>query len=157
MFGDMAHCDLRHGLKKRHLMRHGRDVKKFFRLLASHNFQSEAAENLRKRLITYQDKLFTFIHHDGVAWNNNNAENAIKRFAYYRAKTTGNMRETGLSDYLVLLSIYQTCRYKDISFLEFLLCDHERALGGCTGRAMAGGGLGCVGMYVIRQDGSDVI
>ncbi|MHC4626850.1 MAG: IS66 family transposase [Planctomycetota bacterium] len=117
----------RHGLKKRHLKRHEWDVKKYFRLLASRNFQSEAAESLRNRLITYQDKLFTFIHHDGVAWNNNNAENAIKRFAYYRAKTTGNMTETGLSDYLMLLSFYQTCRYKAINFLEFLL-SRERDL-----------------------------
>jgi len=124
----------RNGLKKRHLKRHERDVKKYFRLLASRNFQSEAAESLRNRLITYQDKLFTFIHYDGVAWNNNNAENAIKRFAYYRAKTTGNMRETGLSDYLVLLSIYQTCRYKAISFLEFLLSRERNLNAYCENR-----------------------
>ncbi|MFC1635424.1 TM0106 family RecB-like putative nuclease, partial [Planctomycetota bacterium] len=117
-----------HGLKKRYLRRHERDVKKYFRLLASRDFRSEAAESLRNRLISYQDKLFTFMHHDGVAWNNNNAENAIKRFAYYRGgRTTRNMTETGLNDYLVLLSIYQTCRYKDVGFLKFLL-SRERDL-----------------------------
>ena len=68
-----------------------------------------------------RNKLFSFIHHNGVPWNNNNAENAIKRFAYYRKDTVGIMREKGLNDYLVLLSIYQTCRYKGISFLKFLL------------------------------------
>ncbi len=31
------------------------------------------------------------------------------------------MRETGLKDYLVLLSICQTCKYKGINFLKFLL------------------------------------
>ena len=31
------------------------------------------------------------------------------------------MKEAGLTDYLVLLSIYQTCRYKGVSFLKFLL------------------------------------
>jgi hypothetical protein len=31
------------------------------------------------------------------------------------------LRESGLRDYLVLLSICQTCRYKDVSFLHFLL------------------------------------
>jgi len=69
----------------------------------------------------YQNKLFTFIDHDGVPWNNNNAENAIKRFAYYREETTGLLKEAGLIDYLVLLSICQTCRYKGISFLKFLV------------------------------------
>src|SRR5439155_9518869 len=68
----------------------------------------------------YRDKLFTFIAHDGIAWNNNNAENAIKRFAYYREGTVGLLTETGLSDYLALLSICQTCRYRGVSFYTFL-------------------------------------
>ena len=68
-----------------------------------------------------EDKLFTFLGHDGVPWNNNNAENAIKRFAYYREDTIGVLTEAGLADYLVLLSICQTCRYKGVSFLKFLL------------------------------------
>jgi len=29
--------------------------------------------------------------------------------------------KSGLEDYLVLLSIYQTCRYRNINFLQFLL------------------------------------
>jgi hypothetical protein len=79
--------------------------------------------------------LFTFLRHDGVAWNNNTAENAIKRFAYYREGTVGCLTEAGLADYLVLLSIYQTCRYRGVSFLKFLLsrerdvdafCEHPR-------------------------------
>jgi hypothetical protein len=57
-----------------------------------------------------------------VPWNNNNAENAIKQFAYYRESRSGiALTERGLQDFLVLLSIYQTCRYKQISFLQFLL------------------------------------
>ena len=72
-------------------------------------------------MLKYQEKLFTFIHHDGVPWNNNNAENAIRRFAYYREDTPGVLKEGGLSDYLVLLSICHTCRYKGVSFLKFLL------------------------------------
>ena len=31
------------------------------------------------------------------------------------------MEEGGLSDYLVLLSVYQTCKYRGVSFLKFLL------------------------------------
>jgi hypothetical protein len=72
-------------------------------------------------LLKYQAKLFTFIEHDGVPWNNNNAENAIKRFASYREKADGRLTEVGLKEFLVLLSICHTCRYKGISFLKFLL------------------------------------
>jgi hypothetical protein len=110
-----------HGLKRHYLARHQREVDGFFRVLTAHHFSSEAAVALRARLEKNRDKLFTFIQHDGVPWNNNNAENAIKRFAYYREDTAGLMLATGLSEYLVLLSLYQTCRYKCVSFFKFLL------------------------------------
>jgi len=64
-------------------------VARFFETLAPLSFRSEAAEALRQRLLKNRDKLFTFVGHDGVPWNNNNAENAIKRFAYYREDTVG--------------------------------------------------------------------
>jgi predicted RecB family nuclease len=110
-----------HGLKRRHLERHNPEVEEFFRNLGEQHFQSEAAQSLRTRLNKNREKLFTFIHHDGVPWNNNNAENAIKRFAYYREDTVGIMKESGLTSYLVLLSICHTCRYKGVSFLKYLL------------------------------------
>jgi predicted RecB family nuclease len=125
----------RHGLKARYLGRHDRAAVRFFDDLAGRSFGSEAAEALRARLLKYRDKLFTFLGHDGVAWNNNTAENAIKQFAYYREGTVGVLTEAGLADYLVLLSIYQTCRYRGVSFLKFLLsrerdvgafCEHPR-------------------------------
>ncbi len=114
-----------HGLKRCHLKQHDRAVSQFFAWLARQSFRSEATEALRQRLLKNQNKLFTFIHHDGVPWNNNNAENAIKRFAYYREDTAGVMKETGLTDYLVMLSLCHTCRYRGISFLKFL-CSRER-------------------------------
>jgi hypothetical protein len=110
-----------HGLKRRALQRHKRDVEGFFLVLSEPSYRSEAAESLRIRLTKYRDKLFTFIDHDGVPWNNNNAENAIKKFAHYREETIGMMKEGGLSDYLALLSICHTCCYKGVSFLKFLV------------------------------------
>jgi hypothetical protein len=56
-----------------------------------------------------------------VPWNNNNAEYAVKRFAYYREMADGLVWENGLSQYLVLLSVCMTCKYKGVSFLKFLL------------------------------------
>jgi predicted RecB family nuclease len=111
----------RHGLKRRHLAKHEREAEKYLESLAARSFRSEAAEALQARLLKYRDKLFTFLQHDGVPWNNNNAENAIRQFAYYRENTPGCLKEVGLRDYLILLSIYQTCRYKGVSFLKLLL------------------------------------
>jgi predicted RecB family nuclease len=109
-----------HGLKRRYLQRHKQGVDCYFKCLAEQSFRSEAAEALRARLLKYRGKLFTFIEHDGVPWNNNNAENAIKQFAYYREEAKGIVTEPGLCNHLVLLSVYQTCRYKGVSFLKFL-------------------------------------
>jgi predicted RecB family nuclease len=110
----------RYGLKQYHLNKHKADVARFFRYLSEESFESEAATKNRKRLLKYQEKLFVFLDHDNVPWNNNNAENAIKRFAS-RRKIIGNWpTEKGLQDYLVFLSIYQTCRLKNLSFLRFL-------------------------------------
>src|SRR5262249_6978744 len=70
---------------------------------------------------TPHDRATIALAPSGVPWNNNNAENAIKRFAYYREDTVGVMKEAGLKDYLVLLSLCHTCRYRGVSFLKFLL------------------------------------
>jgi len=109
-----------HGLKRRHLVKHAGDVKAFFQRLLERPFQSEAAEALRQRLLKYKDKLFTFIEHDGVPWNNNNAEHAIKAFARYREYAEGSISEKGLGHHLVLLSLYQSCDYQGVSYLRFL-------------------------------------
>jgi predicted RecB family nuclease len=110
-----------YGLKARHLGKHRRDVDKFFQSCKGNDLRSEVAEALRKRLLKCEDKLFTFLGHDGVPWNNNNAEHAVKRFAQFREITDGQVTEDGLNDYLVLLSVYQTCKYKGVGFLKFLL------------------------------------
>ena len=43
--------------------------------------------------------------------------------------------EEGLSDYLVLLSVYQTCKYRGVSFLKFLLSQEEDVEAFCRAEA----------------------
>jgi hypothetical protein len=115
----VATIDL-HGLRKLHFNKHHRDVDVFYAWLGACQYETEIAEHYQKRLVRYRDRLFEFLNHDGVPWNNNNAENAIKPFAKYRAMAGDLNTRKGLEDYLVLLSIQQTCKYRGISFLEFL-------------------------------------
>ena len=110
-----------HGLKHRHLAKHKPDVDRFFKSVEGLVLRSEVAEGYRKRLLKCQGTLFRFIDHDGVPWNNNNAEHAVKQFAYYREIADGLLTEAGLNQYLVLLSISLTCKYKGVTFLKFLL------------------------------------
>jgi predicted RecB family nuclease len=111
----------RFGLKKRFLKRHEKRVNRFFSELKKNDMNSELAEKLQKRLIKYKDELFTFIKYDNIPWNNNNVEYAIKTFKDYFRQIKGTITERGLESHLILLSIYQTCNYKGINFLDFLL------------------------------------
>jgi hypothetical protein len=40
----------------------------------------------------------------------------------------GRVTQSGIEDYLKLFSVYETCRYKEIGFLNFLLSS-ERNIG----------------------------
>src|SRR5262249_36577716 len=82
---------------------------------------SDVAKGYQARFEKYGDRLFTFLDHDGVPWNINGAENAIRLVASRRRVLGGSVTEAGLKDYLVFLSIYQTLRRKGESFLRFLL------------------------------------
>jgi hypothetical protein len=115
----------KHGLKRRHLQRHKAEVSQFFRSLETRVYRSEVARAYQTRLARTEDKLFTFLNHDGVPWNNNPAEHAMKAFAYYRRLCDGMIGEDGLSGYLTLLSVQQTCEYRTVSFLSFLLSQEE--------------------------------
>ena len=95
-------------------------VDRFFRRLSDTNLQSESAGTIKERLEKNREKLFTFLVYDGVPWNNNNAEHAVKAFAMLRHIIAGVTSEKGIRDYLVLLSICQTCKYKGLDFLDFL-------------------------------------
>jgi hypothetical protein len=65
--------------------------------------------------------MFTFLEQDGVPWNNNNAEHAIKRFAKYRRMADGQFTERTLKEYLVLASVFETCEFNNVNVLKFLL------------------------------------
>jgi len=115
----------RFGLRSRYLRKHKKQTNQWLRNLQGQTCVSDIAEKYRKRIVKYKDKLFVFLDQDGIPWNNNNAEHAVKPFAKYRRLINGQISERGLRDYLVLLSLQQTCRYKGVSFLEFLLSNEK--------------------------------
>jgi hypothetical protein len=108
------------GLKKHFLHKHQHDVDRFYRKFIDVECHSQEAANCKDRFQRNRIKLFTFLHHDGVPWNNNNAEHAIKAFAALRDVMSGSSTATGLEAYLILLSVCQTCKYMGVDFLDFL-------------------------------------
>jgi hypothetical protein len=128
----------RYGFKARHLAKHKRAANDFCRWASNSNFGSLSAERLRSRIAKYQDQLFTFLERDGVSWNNTNAEHFIKPFARYRQTANGKFTARSIKDYLVILSIAETCKGRGEDFLEFLLRDNERSFSfGSAQRASA--------------------
>ena len=109
-----------HGLKKRFLSKHKIFVDRFYKRLSGEFGSGEAARKIVERLRKNHDTMFTFLNFDGVPWNNNNAEHAVKAFAKLRDVIDGTTSESGLRDYLVLLSLCETCKYKSVDFLDFL-------------------------------------
>jgi predicted RecB family nuclease len=110
----------RRGLKKRFLRKHRNSVDRFYNRLADGFAASEAASKLVDRLHKNRNTMFTFLDFDDVPWNNNNAEHAVKAFASLRRVIEGPTTEKGLHDFLVLLSVCETCKCKDVDFLDFL-------------------------------------
>jgi hypothetical protein len=108
------------GLRKRYLAKHKVSVDRFYRRITNNGGASEPTKKIIERLRKNRDTLFTFLDYDDVPWNNNNAEHAIKAFATLRRVIDGVTSENGLSDYLILLSLCETCKYKNVDFLGFL-------------------------------------
>jgi hypothetical protein len=53
-------------------------------------------------------------------WNNNNAEHAIKAYSALRKVMVGTSTRAGIEEYIILLSICETCKYQGLDFLDFL-------------------------------------
>lgn len=115
----------RYGLKARHLRKHRKAVDRFFRdkidLEAS---PCEIVAKYQKRFKRYSGSLFLFLHEDGIPWNNNMAERAIRHLAIQR-KISGAFHWPVAIQYLRLLGIAQSCRFQDKSFLRFLLSEEK--------------------------------
>lgn len=110
----------RFGLRAYHLRRHKDSVKRFYEALSRRDYRTEVAISYKRRFERNSGKLFTFLDHDGVPWNNNNAEHAIKAFVRLRRSMEGKSSAKGIRDYLVLLSVCESCKYRGVSFLDFL-------------------------------------
>jgi hypothetical protein len=93
----------RFGLKARYLRRHIRSVEQFYDALYKQTFETEVAVGYKKRFEKNRNKRFTFLDQDGVPWNNNNAEHAIKALMKLRRSIGGQSSLGGMRDYLIIL------------------------------------------------------
>jgi hypothetical protein len=111
----------KYGLKKWHLAKFTKMVDRFYNdIITNRTYRSDIVQVYQKRFKRYRGSLFTFLRHDGVPWNNNTAERAIRHLAVQR-KISGSFFASVAPQYLLLLGVAQTCRFQDKSLLKFLL------------------------------------
>lgn len=111
----------KYGLKKRHLGKFTRSVDRFYEsFITSRKYQSEQVRTYQKRFLRYRQSMFTFLQHDGIPWNNNMGERAIRHLAVQR-KISGSFYESLAPSYLLLLGLAQTSRFQGKPLLKFLL------------------------------------
>jgi hypothetical protein len=111
----------RWGLKARHLCKFKIQVDRFYEtVIEGREYGLDVTKTYQKRFVRYRESLFRFLDVDGIPWNNNTGERAIRHLAVQR-KISGRLYRRGAVDYLVPLGIAQTCRFQEKSFLKFLL------------------------------------
>ncbi len=111
----------RYGLRRRHLHKFVRPAEQLCAAIADGPFTSVSASKYQSRFEKYGSRLFTFLNHDGVPWDNNNAEHAVHHFAKLRRLTDGMFTRTSVERLLILLTVLQTCEYRRVNPLRFLL------------------------------------
>lgn len=110
----------KYGLKKRHFNKFKKGINRYYtRVIIGTDYKSEIAVKYQNRLIKYWESLFTFTELDNTPWNNNMAERGLRHLAVQRKIST--FFGKGIDNYLLFLGIMQTCRFRNISFLKFLL------------------------------------
>lgn len=110
-----------HGLKTKFLAKYQVNVNKFYdKVIDGKSYKSEQCLLFQKRFNRYRESLFTFIHNDTVKWHNNAAENGIRHICVQR-KISGSFGGRLFPHYLRMVSIMQTCKLQNKSFLKFLL------------------------------------
>ena len=110
-----------YGLRKRNLGKFRKSVDGFYRrVITSRVYRSDPVRAYQKRFQRYRHSLFTFLEHDGIPWNNNMGERALRHLTVQR-KISGSFYESLAPAYLRLLGVAQTCRFQDKPVLQFLL------------------------------------
>jgi hypothetical protein len=121
MFQDVE----RYGLKTRHLQKHMKSVDRFYcQSIDDVIWQSEIIQTYQKRFLRYRESIFLFLTEDGIPWNNNMAERALRHLAVQR-NISRSFYLKGATDYLTMLGVAQSCRFQEKSFLRFLLSEEK--------------------------------
>ena len=87
--------------------------------------------NLARALYEHNERLFTFLEHEGVEPTNNSAERALRTGVQWRKICFGNRSATGELATARLLTVTGTCKLQKLDVLAYLsvaIAAHRRHL-----------------------------
>lgn len=91
-------------------------------LITSYSLSREKnCRRFAKRLKRERDMLFTFLEEEGVDWNNNAAERALRSSVVIQKITYGNQSVEGARAHAVLMSIRETCNLRKENFYDYAM------------------------------------
>src|SRR3984957_11520406 len=110
--------------------------KRIFALAEQHlNSSHREVANLALALWKHNERLFTFIEHEGVEPTNNTAERALRTGVQWRKICFGNRSATGELATARLLTVAETCDLQKLNILAYLsvaIAAHRRHLRAAT-------------------------
>jgi len=83
---------------------------------------NEVLIEIIKKVKNQQPRILTFVRHPGVPCHNNYGEYLIRIAVLKRKVSYGSKSEKGAKAYGILLSIYVTCKLRNIAFMDFMKC-----------------------------------
>lgn len=95
---------------------------------------NEVLEDIIKKVVRQRPRILTFVEHKKVPCHNNYAEYLIRIGVLKRKVSFGSKSQKGAEAYAVLLSIYTTCKLREISFVDFMKASLKRHIK--TGKTM---------------------
>jgi transposase len=99
-----------------------KDILKRFRKLYRHEpLSHHKSDNIRKRLIKFQDELFVFLEYPGTILPTNNfAERGIRPCVLFRKISFGNMTRNGQKSIALIMTIIKTAKLRRLDPIKVL-------------------------------------
>ena len=83
------------------------------------HYKDKNCRRICKLLRKHEDKLFTFLDVEGVSWNNNEAERALRPSVVVRKNSYGSKSELGARNHAILMTIGENCKMHGENFMNF--------------------------------------
>jgi len=121
LLGDAIRLWKRDGVDEREYASRRQRIAERLSSLVERSWEHVEVRRLCKRLRRHQDELFVFLDHDGVSFENNHAERAIRPAVIIRKNSQSNRSDRGAVTQTTLMSVYRTLKQRGCEPLDTLV------------------------------------